>query len=244
MVSWRILAGVTLLWQGAYGSESPKLSPADCTAAINAVRNIVEFTEFKSVSSDQRELIYDESDAGNKAFWDAVCQGMQPVSKGGPPVKKPAGTYAYYPQHGVAAECLPAVQHWRRGIIAFGPTIPPIYKGKTAPYDTNQAVSFIALFNPQENPTVECVTVECPVATASPEKQASNSGSKNGGLLGSSTKLNALVCLTKPVALKAEERPYTEEEWTKLTSVYRSSTYIAAPAFLTLASVAAFISLL
>ena len=96
-------------------------------------------------------------------------------------------------------DCAAAVDYWKKGFAKFGTEQPPKYelnedtKEAKRPYDTDQVMSFISLYNPQPDPNAQCVFVTCP-------------GKGNGGpaLKGPSV----LVCGILPKAVYEGESPF------------------------------------
>ena len=94
-----------------------------------------------------------------------------------------------------------AVELWKQGFAIFGTELPPKFEiqketqAPNKPYNTDQALSFISLYNPKEHANVECVFVSCP------EKQSSSGADIKAA--------SSLICLSHPPALVDGQFPYT-----------------------------------
>lgn len=114
---------------------------------------------------------------------------------------RPSGSFAYHKQQqGAPIDCASAIAHWERGFEAFGANPPPAYTAKEGlrrPYTSAQARSLIALFNPRQGASLECVSIFCPHVQLQAE----------GGPTADATR--GLLCLSHPDALSVRAPPYT-----------------------------------
>lgn len=118
----------------------------------------------------------------------------------------PSGTYAYF-ETADSTDCAAAVEYWKGGFALIGPERPGSFTAERdsitgeAPFNTTQAVSFAALYNPQQDAKAQCVFLTCP------EQLELN---LDAGVAKITAKeATALICLSHPHALKIGEAPYT-----------------------------------
>lgn len=96
-------------------------------------------------------------------------------------------------------DCSAAVEFWTQAYTNFE-GLPEAYAKDKVPYNSAQNVSFIALFNPKENPEVDCAYFTCPAAPSS------NVGA--GVRATSDREVRGLLCVTTPNALTQGEAPF------------------------------------
>ena len=120
-------------------------------------------------------------------MWCAEYEQGTPISD----ATKPDGTFAYAVQQGEQVDCKAAVDYWKKAYSEFGDLPPAFTNYKTAPYNDANNVSLISLFNPKEDPTVDCAYFKC-----------ANTGN-------TAVELKALLCVTAPKALTAKAQPFT-----------------------------------
>ncbi|KAL8449690.1 hypothetical protein Emed_002945 [Eimeria media] len=71
-------------------------------------------------------------------------------------------TYAVHRQNGEEADCSAAVEYWKEALNELKP-LPPAYEdNNTNIYKHSKNVSFVALFNPEANASVDCAYITCP----------------------------------------------------------------------------------
>ncbi|CDJ32986.1 SAG family member [Eimeria mitis] len=209
----------------------------NCSSQMNAARSLAGFTGFQaaadSANPPEQLPIYSSSTKGrsgstelNTGYLTAVCQAMKQntVTEG---EIKPDGTYAYAVQEGTDADCQAAVDHWKEAFTNFD-GLPPPYDKTTDVYKAANNVSFISLFNPQENPKVDCAYFTCPAGV---KAKGVDSGT------GDDKELKALLCVTTPKALTAEVAPFTQEQWDRITKAINSGS-AAMPTFFAVAAAA------
>ena len=120
-------------------------------------------------------------------MWLVQNEQSTPISQ----ATKPDGTFAYAVQTGEEADCKAAVDYWQKAYSKFG-DLPPVFANyTTAPYNDANNVSLISLFNPKEDPTVDCAYFKC-------ANQAKNA-----------VEFKALLCVTAPNALEKDKQPFT-----------------------------------
>ncbi|CDJ30190.1 SAG family member [Eimeria mitis] len=135
-----------------------------------------------------------------------------------------SGTYAYMALESETPDCAAAVSHWKDAVSNFT-TIPPANKEETKIYSKQQNISFVALYNPQENAAADCRVVTC---TRSAAPQAPGVGALSTGDY-------ALLCMTTPEALTADAEPFNEDQWKKIKASITGSASAVAPSLLAVA---------
>ncbi|CDJ51410.1 SAG family member [Eimeria brunetti] len=177
----------------------------ECLAEMNAARSLAGFPELKLGDDKASQLQITQigdSRSGveqpNTEYLKKVCAGM----KGGEAsvdTFTPNGTYAYAVQD--TYDCKAAVDQWKKAFANFD-GLPPAYKSTESPYTNAQNISLISLFNPKENPKVDCAHFTCPATT----------GGLGAGRNGEEKELKALLCVTTPQALTEGQPPYTAQQ--------------------------------
>ncbi|CDJ51394.1 SAG family member [Eimeria brunetti] len=166
-------------------------------------------------------------------------------------------TYAYAVQDGTEANCEAAVEHWKEALPNFS-GLPPTYTTETDLYKNSQNVSFISLFNPKENPKVDCAYFTCPAKSETPAEDEDNeepppavegSGDSSHARQTRSgataeKEVKALLCITTPNALTADTAPYTQSQWDQITTGLKGSAAAAVPTLLGFAAAAVGVLLL
>ncbi|CDJ36648.1 LOW QUALITY PROTEIN: SAG family member [Eimeria mitis] len=235
---------------------------------MNAARNRVGFAELTVGKEEGEKLPIDAAssvrDGTVDAYVGSVCTALKGDEVSAQGSATLAGTYAYAVQEGASADCEAAVEHWKAAFSNFNglpPRLPPQYTEDTEPYDNPQNISFISLFNPSENPKVDCAYFTCPAKKAGKQQQdvvpplkepeeveeddpeSSNdveSPNPGGGSESITDKeVKALVCVTTPDALKKESAPYTQAQWDQITAGLNKNAAPALPTFLGFAATAA-----
>ncbi|CDJ32989.1 SAG family member [Eimeria mitis] len=166
---------------------------AECWEQMNAARNHVGFAEltqkniFKITENDWTRSVNTLEN-----YLSTVCKGIK-TDKVPDELTTVEGTVAYAVQEGEQADCQAAVDYWKEALTNFNGEVPPAYAANASPYDNTQNVSFISLFNPQANPTVDCAYFVCPAATEKAKEGEGNTDTDKS--------MNALICVTSPSAL-------------------------------------------
>ncbi|CDJ28020.1 SAG family member [Eimeria mitis] len=128
-------------------------------------------------------------------------------------------------------DCAAAVSHWKDAVSNFT-TIPPAKNDEAKLYDKQQNISFVAMYNPQENAAADCRVVTC---TRSAAPQSPGEGGVGGLSTGEGKTGYALLCMTTPEALTAEAAPFNEEQWKKIKASITGSASAVAPSLLAVA---------
>ncbi|KAL8453389.1 hypothetical protein Emed_000888 [Eimeria media] len=186
-----VLAGVSVLCLKTGctdASSSPTFTynaaRVNCRPAMNAVRSKADLPNFGEPSEENKLPIKKISDyvpnqAGSPPsapasgsgqaganqskdnFLESVCQAVMSTN-GAPPAqeKQAEGTYMYAPQGSPEEMCSSAVEFWSEAITHF-PSLPPAYSKNENLYKNERNVSFVGLYNPNPNPTVDCAIITC-----------------------------------------------------------------------------------
>lgn len=180
----------------------------DCFKQLNAARNLVGFSPFTDGKSKRETKLDldDENFVATQCSMVAAMMGKALVHEPTRPVLQQFNTYAFALQKG--PDCADAVEYWKDGFGKFK-TIPGPYHKTDPTYQSVQATSFLALFNGQENPSMDCAFFLCPVKDIPGEgAQASSAAGEKMGY--------GLACLTAPDAYTKGRAPYTKEQWEKI----------------------------
>ncbi|KAL8425198.1 hypothetical protein Efla_004273 [Eimeria flavescens] len=109
-------------------------------------------------------------------------------------------------QSGNQADCAEAVEDFNKAAPLFG-SLPPKYTPQAEIYKNIQAVSFVALYNPKDDPKLECGYFNCTETTPSAKTLQQTNGESQPSQ--ESTKMmKALLCLTSPQPLVENEYPF------------------------------------
>ncbi|CDJ29194.1 SAG family member [Eimeria mitis] len=247
-------AAIFLLDTRANATEN-KAERVNCSVQMNAARDLVRFAELTAGENKGEKLPIDETPLSRAAtvaeYVESVCTALKGNAASAPKSATLDGTYAYAVQEGATADCEAAVEHWKAAFSNFN-GLPPQYTEDTEPYDNPQNISFISLFNPSENPKVDCAYFTCPAKKTVKQNQEvvedeeeegeeeAGGGSSNGngpeqGSGSESTtdkEVKALVCVTTPKALNKDAAPYTQAQWDQITAGLNKSAAPALPMFL------------
>lgn len=185
----------------------------NCFKQINRARRDVGFPDLKDGQKDRdRGLPLDDDDfVGTQCMLVAAMLGKALVHEPTRPVYRRYTTYAFTTQKG--PDCQGAVDYWKAGFYNFK-TIPPVYKKSVSVYRSFQNTSFISLFNPQEDATMDCAFLVCPLKDLPPGKGAGASSSdvdKVG---------YGLTCLSAPDAYTEGKQPFTEKQWEQIKAAF------------------------
>ncbi|KAL8270814.1 hypothetical protein Esti_005288 [Eimeria stiedai] len=215
----------------------------DCLKEANAARTGVGFPVFKEAAADQKLPITDiqaqartqgtedgapSGDDKQKVFLTSVCEALQePKTEEGTTTEadKLKGIYMYASQTSKSGNCAAAVHYWKEGLNNFS-NLPPPYSKDSSQYTEQQNISFVGLYNPGQNPALDCAVITCQPsakgrndADLQPQPPASAKGADT-----SFEPVYSLLCLSTPQALQNNKMPFTQEEWNKITGLGNSST--------------------
>ncbi|CDJ28017.1 SAG family member [Eimeria mitis] len=227
----------SLIAEGSSATYTVKLAEANvCLDEMNAAREAAGLKHFVKESGEALEwpaLTLDQRQEQKNPAWDPVCKAL--IGEDAEQVENNvaehgfnSGTYAYMALESATADCAAAVSHWKDAVSNFT-TIPPAKNDQTTIYKTQQNISFVALYNPQENAAADCQVVTCTqtAAAGTPGVQDANA---DGGKTG-----YALLCMTTPEALTDKAAPFDEEQWKKIKASITGSASAVAPSLLAVA---------
>ncbi|CDJ33654.1 SAG family member [Eimeria mitis] len=234
----------------------------DCSASMNEARKLVGFAEFTEGQTAEEKLPIDPvsktAGATGTTYIESVCSALKAVRRDTEFLNSQLpcaldGTYAYAVQEGTDADCEAAVDHWKAALSNFK-SLPPQYTEDTELYKDPQNVSFISLFNPKENPKVDCAYFTCPAKENKPKQQSTDvvggtgdNGEKDpnadegdgddeeepetgeGSETTTDKEVKALLCITTPNALTQGAAPYTQAQWDQITAGLNKNAAHALP---------------
>lgn len=250
----RSLVSFTLLameFQGAYCSPIvEKFSRVNCISEMNAAREKVGFAPV--TAQNPYVLPMDTSD--QEQFVNFICTKMR---QGGLSSRDSIFndlTFALAPQSGDEPDCAEAVQYWESGFASFDGLPPRLSRKSDVEYEDTKKVSFIFLYNPGADQSVECGFVTCraspPISDGAgtglqPPQGLPESTNLGGGGSAKDT-LHGLLCQTSPGVLLDSRAPFDEAQWKKITNALAGINNYAStalPTFLALAAAALGIAL-
>ncbi|CDJ56970.1 SAG family member [Eimeria maxima] len=204
---------VFLLARGATaGAVKSTAERVNCTSAMNAARNGGAFVALNPAEDPAYQLPITTTSTtppttstSNDAYIKKVCAAMKnktPIST----TTKPDGIFAYAVQTEEKPDCEAAVDYWKKAYSTIGDLPPAFSNYTTAPYNDANNVSLMSLFNPKDDPTVDCAYFKCADASEA------------------SVEFKALLCVTTPNALKKNEQPFTEDEWKRINTAINSGS--------------------
>ncbi|CDJ36140.1 SAG family member [Eimeria mitis] len=209
---------------------------AVCLAEINVARAAAKLAEFVAATAGTEKWPKTNAEQSDEQSspWYPVCEAL--IAKEEPIVTAeeagsdtfPSGTYAFMALDTAEADCAAAVSHWKDAASNFTAIPPSKTKGKEL-YEKQHNVSFIAMYNPSENASVDCRVVTCTQTTTNAPAVPS---SRNGG---DEKKGYALLCMTTPDAFEDSKVPFSEEQWNKIKASLTGSATAVAPSLLVFA---------
>ncbi|CDJ70315.1 SAG family member [Eimeria necatrix] len=191
----------------------------NCLNEMNVERAAAGLTALKEATETAQVLPKHPAavkDITAATLWNEICQIIVGEQNDSAQAKQLTGTFAYYRGE---KDCKAAVQYWKDGFSLFNNQLPPTFKALNDPkVYTDQAVSFVALYNPQASPVSSCAFVTCTTAAefTAPGLPKSHEGRSIRRLQEEGDTTTAVICLTNPEALTAEEPPFKEEAWQKI----------------------------
>ncbi|CDJ56972.1 SAG family member [Eimeria maxima] len=154
------------------GAASNTATSVSCVTAMNSARQLVGFGELKEGENAGEVLPIVSGPAkavSGEQYVAQVCTAFRANQATDASAIAVNGTYAYAVQD--EADCEAAVNSWKAALSNFNGVMPPVYEATKEPYTNPQNVSFISLFNPQENPKVYCAYFTCPATQQVGTKQ-------------------------------------------------------------------------
>ncbi|KAL8453393.1 hypothetical protein Emed_000892 [Eimeria media] len=224
-----LLFGLALLstkLSKAQQQEPPTVSRTgkrvNCREAFNAARTKVNFPAFKEPGEKAKLPILDSTnDSSSTSPEPGPSAAARAQTSGGSPdpdAKAKEVDFVNAVCDAIETEteteaCDAAVAYWKEAVKNF-PSLPPSYsKGKEL-YAKDQNVSFVGLFNPNPQPTVDCAVITCSLNTDSNNAKTLNGNDLSGTVPGSEGEnkkktVYSLVCLSTPQALEETKEPFT-----------------------------------
>ncbi|CDJ45675.1 SAG family member [Eimeria brunetti] len=208
-----------------------------CLTEINEAREAAGLPKFATATDGESQKLPGGDNTGEKP-WDPVCKALiaeedpKPAAKvSGAGNEFKTGTYAFMALNSEKADCAAAVDHWKAAFSNFT-SIPPAKTEKETIYDTQQNISFVAMYNPSDGATADCQVVTCTKSTTpAPHGRTLRAAEGDKGY--------ALLCMTTPDALASTTKPpFTEDQWSKIKTSLTGSASIVAPSLLAFAAVA------
>ncbi|CDJ41976.1 SAG family member, partial [Eimeria tenella] len=191
----------------------------DCFREMNEERKATGLPEFRQ-ASEETQVLLEHPDSGRKitaaTLWSEICKKLAGEAGDTTQAKQLEGTFAYYSGK---KDCKAAVQHWKDGFSLFKNELPPTYTALNDPQIyTDQAVSFVALYNPKASPVASCSFVTCTggAVFAAPDLSKSHERRAVRRLEELEADATAVICLTNPKALTTGAAPFKEDEWQKI----------------------------
>ncbi|CDJ62907.1 SAG family member [Eimeria necatrix] len=188
-----------------------------CLSEMNVERAAAGLAAFEEATDGAQVLPKTPAavrDITPATLWTEICKIITKEGTESAQAKQLTGTFAYYRGEN---DCKAAVQYWKDGFSLFKNELPPAYKALNDPQIyTEQAVSFVALYNPQTSPVASCAFVTCTTAAGFTSPDGGSSTRRLQGEEDTPSTTTAVICLTNPKALTAGEPPFKEEVWQKI----------------------------
>ncbi|KAL8425200.1 hypothetical protein Efla_004275 [Eimeria flavescens] len=207
----------------------------DCLDVFNVARTAAGLVPFVSAGAEFSVT----KQALDKSFTERACKALMTQT----PLTEVSQlfdfnkTVALAIQDGHTGDCAAAVTHFNGALPLFG-SLPPAFSTSEPVYKELQAVSFVALYNPKEDPKLDCGYLSCTATTKASSKGSESDGSPQEG---NTTTLKGLLCATSPQALIEGQAPFVQKRYDRIKGAI-SSALAAVPAFLTVALAAAAIA--
>ncbi|KAL8453395.1 hypothetical protein Emed_000894 [Eimeria media] len=260
------------------GSEvNHKGTRVDCLEALNEARNKAGLPNFSDpqIDGDRLPIVnstYEETPGGGsverdvisggeletaeqkeKEFLNSFCTVLVKQEKAGVYEKQAKGTYMYVSQDSPDESCAAAVEYWKGAEDKF-PSPPPAYTTEEPIYRDDRNVSFVGLFNPKPNPTVDCAIISCQLESSEEsdddvvEKEEEEKEESEDTLHAVEAQPNAreepsvkefkhsLLCLSSPAAFEDSKLPFTQDQWDKITGAENSTPHPIAYAAIAFAA--------
>ncbi|CDJ27295.1 SAG family member [Eimeria mitis] len=185
-----------------------------CLDEVNAARVAAGLSELSKAENPTHRLPKEGSPEEEESewAWKPVCEALIPTKTKSKSTRNSditefqSGTYAYLPiDDPNSVDCKAVVDKWKEAYTNFD-GLPPANKKDEPLYDSQENVSFVALYNPTEKATADCRVVTCtkktPAAASFKAARTDGSTTETG---------SALICMTVPDVLLEEEgkAPFT-----------------------------------
>ncbi|CDJ62573.1 SAG family member [Eimeria necatrix] len=202
-----------------------------CLEEVNDAREAAGLAKFTAAESAEQKLPDPGEEALPDGEWKNLCTYLIPtqvetLADQSPTNPFNGGTYAFKKLTDEQHSCKETVDYWKAAFKNFT-GLPPSKKDAGDLYNSQDNVSFIALYNPSASATADCRVVTCSQTTGVASLSASESPDAGSATAKSSS---ALLCKTVPTAFANETTaPFTQEQWDKIASSLTGSTSIASP---------------
>ncbi|CDJ70313.1 SAG family member [Eimeria necatrix] len=195
----------------ASASTTGTAETIDCFKEMNEERKAAGLPEFTQ-ASEETQVLPEHPGSGRaitaSTLWTEICKKIAGDDGATTQANQLEGTFAYYSGK---KDCKAAVQYWKDGFSLFKNELPPTFTAlNDPPIYTDQAVSFVALYNPKASPVASCAFVTCTEggAFAAADLSKSHEGRTLRRLQELETTATAVICLTNPKALTAGAAPF------------------------------------
>ncbi|CDJ40602.1 SAG family member (sag12) [Eimeria tenella] len=211
-----------------------------CFDEINAAREAAGLAEFIAATSTDQKLPEPGQEALADGKWKDLCEYLIPMqvetlADQAPTNPFSGGTYAFKKLTDEQHSCKETVDYWKAAFKNFT-GLPPSKNDAGELYNSQDNVSFVALYNPSANASADCRVVTCTQTTGVASKSASTSADTGSATTKSGF---ALLCKTVPTVFANDTTaPFTQEQWDKIVSSLTGSTSIAAPSLVVFGIVA------
>nr|UUW39111.1 suface antigen 10 [Eimeria magna] len=206
----------------------------DCLAAFNKARasaGLDPFTEASQLTSTNKT-----KEACNALFDQKIPQDELTAL---------SGILAVALQ-GKEADCNAAVTYFNGAVDNFGnlPAALETEPNANSIYANPRNLAFVALYNPQPNPQLECGFFTCTRKITDNQGTPASDEDPTGKKV-ATVYTYGLACssISEPKALKKGEAPFTQEQFDKIKDAIKNSAYAAAPGLLALVAAAAGLAL-
>ncbi|CDJ40607.1 SAG family member [Eimeria tenella] len=201
-----------------------------CLSEINAVREAAGLPNFGEASGDGQLSDPGTSELGKDTEWRKLCEYLiptqtEPVEAASAAKPFEQGTYAFKSLTTAEPNCKETVDYWKSAFKNFS-GLPPSKSQAGQLYNSQENVSFVALYNPASDATADCRVITCTKTTTPGESVVSSDpqGSKENGY--------AIICKTIPTPFTSNDSaPFTQDQWDGIASSLTGSAAIAFPGF-------------
>ncbi|CDJ40606.1 SAG family member (sag5) [Eimeria tenella] len=201
-----------------------------CLGEVNTAREAAGLPNFGEASGDGQLSDPGTSELQPDTEWRKLCEYLIPTQT--EPAKaasaaKPfeQGIYAFKSLTTAEPNCKEAVDYWKSAFKNFS-GLPPSKSQAGQLYNSQDNVSFVALYNPSSDATADCRVITCTktTTTGGSEQQSDPQESKEYGY--------GMICKTIPTAFTNNDSvPFTQDQWDRIISSLTGSASVAIPGF-------------
>ncbi|CDJ62579.1 SAG family member [Eimeria necatrix] len=201
-----------------------------CLSEVNAAREAAGLPSFGEASGDEQLSDPGDSELDEGTEWRKLCEYLIPTQTEpaeAARVAKPfeQGTYAFKSLTAEETNCKETVDYWKSAFKNFS-GLPPSKSQAGELYNSQDNVSFVALYNPSSDATADCQVITCTktTTTGGSEQRSDPQRSNEYGY--------ALICKTMPTAFTSNDSvPFTQDQWDRIISSLTGSASVAIPGF-------------